>query len=267
MDVQIETVNSDGFSADYFRFGSGIRPFVILPGISVQSVMNSAAAVASEYRVMKDDFTVYLFDRKKELHADCSIAGMANDTAVMMDALGLKDVRLFGASQGGMIAFELAADRPDLVGKLAVASTSINVTGERLSAIERWIGIAEQRDGEALYRAFAEAIYPREIFEKFGGMLAQMGKTVTESEFSRFVTLARAAKGFDIRPRVGEIRCDLFAAGSTDDKVLGGNAINEIIDAVSGRPGFRYHVYDGFGHAAYDTAPDFRDRLYEFFIE
>ena len=26
--------------------------------------------------------------------------------------------------------------------------------------------------------------------------------------------------------------------------------------------GFEYRLYEGYGHAVYDTAPDFRDRLY-----
>ena len=46
----VETVTAEGFTMDYIRFGHGEKPLVILPGLSVQSVMGSAAAVAEAYR-------------------------------------------------------------------------------------------------------------------------------------------------------------------------------------------------------------------------
>ena len=41
MGISVETVKTDAFSMDYVRFGSGKRTFVILPGLSVQSVMGA----------------------------------------------------------------------------------------------------------------------------------------------------------------------------------------------------------------------------------
>ena len=46
MSIQIETVKTDAFTMDYFQFGQGKETLVILPGLSVQSVMDSADAVA-----------------------------------------------------------------------------------------------------------------------------------------------------------------------------------------------------------------------------
>ncbi len=47
MSIPIETVPTDRFTMEYFRFGAGERPLVILPGLSVQSVMGAADAVAA----------------------------------------------------------------------------------------------------------------------------------------------------------------------------------------------------------------------------
>ena len=65
--IQIETVRTDRFSMDYFKFGRGEKPFVIIPGVSVQSVMGSAELIAEAYKLFADDFTVYVFDRRKNL--------------------------------------------------------------------------------------------------------------------------------------------------------------------------------------------------------
>ena len=61
--MEIKTIHSANFSMDYFHFGHGEKTLVILPGLSVQSVMGAADAIAEAYRPIEDKFTVYVFDR------------------------------------------------------------------------------------------------------------------------------------------------------------------------------------------------------------
>ena len=70
--------------------------------------MKYADAVAQEYSLLADDYTVYMFDRRKEVPETYSVSDMARDTAAVFRALGLSQVSLFGASQGGMIAMTIA---------------------------------------------------------------------------------------------------------------------------------------------------------------
>ena len=65
--IKIETYVSDKLTMDYIKFGHGSNTLVILPGLSVQSVMLLADAVADAYDCMTNDFTIYLFDRRKNL--------------------------------------------------------------------------------------------------------------------------------------------------------------------------------------------------------
>ena len=60
MSIQIERVQTDKFSMKYFHFGKGKQPLVILPGLSVQSVIPSAAAIEQHYSIFEDEFTVYI---------------------------------------------------------------------------------------------------------------------------------------------------------------------------------------------------------------
>ena len=113
MSIPIETVHTDTFSMNFFRFGRGEETLVILPGLSVQSVMGVADAVAAAYQPLADVFTVYVFDRRTELPASYSVREMARDTATAFQMLGLKKVCLFGASQGGMIALVIAVEHPE----------------------------------------------------------------------------------------------------------------------------------------------------------
>ena len=97
---------------DFFRFGHGEKALVILPGLSVDSVMKYADAVADAYRLLTDDFTIYVFDRRKELPSSYSETEMAEDTAEAIRLLGLEQACIFGASQGGTIAIIIAARYP-----------------------------------------------------------------------------------------------------------------------------------------------------------
>ncbi len=86
----LATVQADTFTMDYLRFGEGARTLVIIPGLSVQSVMGSAQAIAESYKLLTEDFTVYVFDRRKEIPASYSIDDMARDTAEAFRLFGVE---------------------------------------------------------------------------------------------------------------------------------------------------------------------------------
>ena len=261
--IRIETVDTDGFSMDYFKFGNGDKTMVILPGLSVDSVMKYADAVAGAYSPMTDEFTIYVFDRRKELPESYSIAGMAQDTAAAIRALGLDDIYLFGASQGGMIAQEIAIANPDLVSKMILGSTSAKVGSSQYQTISNWISLAEAGDAEGLYLAFGEAIYPQEVFEQSRDFLIESAAGITDEDLERFVILAGTIEGFDVTGRLNSIKCPVLVIGASDDQVLGAEASEDLADLL----GCEIHMYTGYGHAAYDLAPDYKDVMMDFFVK
>ena len=261
--IKTETVRTASFSMEYFKFGHGSQTLVILPGLSVQSVMGSADAVAEAYKSLTEDFTVYLFDRRKELPEQYSVHDMARDTAEAIHSLGLEDIAILGASQGGVIAMYIAADEPELVKKLVLASTTAFVTEEQTGIFANWTELAKAGDCEGLYLSFGEAIYPEEIFKQFKGLLVDAAATVTDAELERFVILAEAMRGLDMTAELKKIICPALVIGSYDDKVLGGGS-SRIISEHLNAPGSELYMYDGFGHAVYDTAPDFKERILYF---
>ena len=265
MSIEIKQVNTNGFAMRFFQFGRGAKPLVILPGLSVQSVMNAADAIADAYAPLAEDFTLYVFDRREFLPPGYSLADMARDTVAAMRALGLSDVCLFGASQGGMIALLIAIEHPALVARLALGSTAACLTDTADSVIGRWIRLAAQKDGAALYLDFGRTVYPPMVFEASREALHAAGQTVTDDEFVRFITLAQGTGGFDVRDRLLLIRCPVLLLGAEDDAVLGADATRTIADTLQGRPDVQTHLYRGYGHAAFDTAPDYKDRLLRFF--
>lgn len=263
---EIKNCVTKDFEMEYFSFGKGPKNFVIIPGLSVQSVMGAKDAVEEGYKMIAGDFTTYVFDRRKILPETYSIHEMAEDTVLVLNQLGLKDIYLFGASQGGMISMDIAINHPDMVKKLVLGSTSSHVDTKQMGIIEKWIDYAEKGDKINLSLSFGEELYPKEMFEQYKDYFIETGKTFTESELKKFIILAEAVKDYDLSKRVKDIQCPTLVIGSYEDSVLDSDATMDIAQNLDFRPDFRLYMYKGYGHAAYDTAPDYRKRIYEFMI-
>lgn len=258
--MEILKVNANGNEFDYFSFGQGNKNFIIIPGLSLKSVMLSADAIAQSYSQFSRDYTVYVFDRAKNLKAGYTVEDMADDLAQAMIKLGIEDAYIFGASQGGMIAQIIAIKYPNLVQKLVVGSSAARLSKESLTLIEQWISYAQNEDVVSLNHSFFVNVYSKELLESLGDTLKELEKDGTSDEMKRFVISAGACRGFDIYNDLDNIKCSVLVLGAKDDKVLGANASVEIAKKLN----CELYMFDG-GHAAYDEAPDYKDKIITFF--
>lgn len=254
---EILVYNSDRFEMEYCRFGNGARPFVIIPGISMKPVMLSAAAIAAGFDAFTEDWTVYVFDRKKNIQSGYSVTDMAEDTAEVMTALGLSGCDIFGASQGGMIAQSIAVSHAELVHALYLGSTMSRPNATCRAVMNKWIELTKGTDISALNREIHTKIYSPEFYETYREVFARMEADGTPEEAKRFRILAQACLDFDIYDRLKEIRCPVFVVGSRKDQVLSGKASAEIAAKLR----CPLYLYDGYSHAVYDEAPDYRARM------
>ena len=135
---EINSVKSDNIDMEYLKFGSGEKNLVIIPGLSIKSVLLSAEGVVSAYNAFADDYTVYLFDRNKIIREHYTVDDMAEETAFAIKTIGIKNADFFGVSQGGMIAECIAIKYPELVHKMVLGSTMARVN-ETVKRIRRKI--------------------------------------------------------------------------------------------------------------------------------
>ena len=191
----------------------------------------------------------------------------ARDTAKAMTALNLKNVYLLGTSQGGRIAMAIAIKQPELVEKLVLASTSARLGQDQYALFDRWISFAESGDALGLYMSFGETLYPEYMLEDFKQMLIDEAKTVTTDELRRFVIILSEGKQvFDPTNQLKEIACPVLVIGGIDDQVMGSDAGLYIAKHLAPQKDVVLQLYDGYGHMPYDLAPDFKERLKQFFL-
>ena len=262
-DVKIRTVKTDKFEMDYCTFGNGERSFVIIPGVSVKSVLLSAEAIAATFAAFAERYTVYLFERKRGIEPGYTVSDMADDTAAAMRALGVEDADVFGASQGGMIAQLLAARNPRLVRRLALGSTLPRQNAVSRATFDGWQTLADAGEPRALNRDITGKVYSPAYVERYKEAFAMLEGDATDAEMRRFSVLARACRTFDGDAELEKIACPVLVIGSWEDAVLSGEGSVEIARRLR----CPLVMYGGYGHAVYDEAPDYRARLLRFFTE
>ncbi len=261
MKPQIGSVKTDRFIIDYFRFGVGKTPLVILPGMGLKSVISSADAVAEAFSAFAESHTVYLIERKREMTFGYHVEDMAEDTATAMRMLGIRGAHVFGASQGGMIAQVIAERHPDLVGRLVLGSSASRPNATTSETMTAWKRLALAGDIVALNRDMRERIYSPEYLETYRDAFTAIEADGTPDEMRRLAVLADACLFFDAYDALGKIRCPTLVIASKRDHVLSTAASVEIAEAL----GCECVLYDGYSHAVYDEAPDYRTHLKRFF--
>ena len=257
----VKTVFAGNTAMDYIVFGNGDKNFVILPGLSVHSVTGSADAIADAYKEFSEKYTVYVFDRAKNIHKGYSVKDMAKDTAAAMKVLNIETADIFGASQGGMIAMYLAADYPALVNKMILGSTLARPNDVFVRVIEEWLCLAESRNEVRLLESFADNVYSEATLKVYRKMLISSNRGICDEEYRRFTILTEACLSFDCCDKISDIKCTVLAIGSEGDRVATAEGTKEIAKAL----GCEMYLYDGsFGHGVYDEDPDYRRRCIAF---
>jgi pimeloyl-ACP methyl ester carboxylesterase len=245
------------------RFGRGGKPMVIMPGLSMKSLMPFAQAVAERYRIFADDFQIHLLEQPLEPPTGCRADFLAKAAAEAFDALGIRGACVVGISAGGMTAQLLAAARPDLAARLFLGSTCAKVTQEAAARLEGWAVLAEERQTAELIQTFAADIYTPRFYGQCKDAILSSYGGATEAELSHFSVLARAFLEFDATEALGKIQCPVLAVGAAQDRIFGAEAA-PLIAQLSGGSAESY-VYQGYGHAVYDEAADYPERIRAFF--
>ena len=248
---------------DTITFGSGAKPLIMIQGLNTRGIKGAAVSLAYTYRMFTKDYKVYLFDRRPVLHDGITVGEMASDVAAAMDALGIRNADVLGVSQGGMIAQHLAIGRPDLVRRMVLAVTLSKNNETVARVIDGWIDMSKRGAMKELVADMAEKLYSETYVKKYRPLMPLLTILQKPCDVDRFVTLAKSCLTCDTYECLGEIKCPTLVIGGRQDKVVTGEASEEMAKKI----GCRLHMYEGLGHAEYEEASDFNQIVYDFLME
>ncbi|MDI7815194.1 alpha/beta hydrolase [Clostridioides difficile] len=259
--VDKETVN-------YIEFGKGQKPLIILPGLgdglSPIHGQIQAIAFALSYKQFAQKFKVYMFSRKNCLKEGYSTRDMARDQAKVMKTLGILKADIMGVSQGGMIAQYLAADYPDLVNKLMLVVTSSKQNETIQEVVGSWMKMAEKSDYKSLMIDIAEKSYSEKYLKKyrfFYPLLVNIGKP---KDFRRFLIQATSCIEHNSYSKLDKISSPTLIIGGDNDSIVGTKSSLELAEGIKNSELF---LYKGLGHATYEEAKDFNNRVLNFLMK
>ena len=255
-------IDVEGGQVPCITFGTGERDLVILPGLRFSSIEKNAAAAAFYFRIFAKEFRVFVIDRKEPLEEGCTIHDLAEDTVEAMRNLGIEYTAVYGASQGGMIAQDLAIHHPEMVEKLVLGVTAGRTNTTIEAAVHTWIELMDRSGYEAVAKDYAKRGYSEKYMKRYRFLLPVAVKLQKKMPKERFLNLARACLTCDTYRHLSSVRCPVFVIGGGRDRIVSGAASLEIAEKL----GCECYLYRKLSHEAYNEAKDFNRRVYGFLI-
>jgi len=214
-----------------------------------------------------DHFTVITIDlrghgRSEKPPGPYDMTRFAGDAASLLEGLGISPAHVLGISLGGMVAFQLVLDYPSLVQKLVIVNSVPALVpcgiGDLLGYWNRML-IINIMGMEKMGRVLAKAFFPepgqfelREIFVR----------RWSENHKPSYRASLKAAYGWSVRERLGEIRVPTLVIGADGDYFP--TAAKEAYTALI--PGAKLEVIENSKHALPAEKPDEFNQVVEAFL-
>ncbi len=230
----------------------------------------SAAFWSPQMEALTERFRVILYDHRgtgrsdRSLKPDHSVASMAEDMIVVLDATGTAKAHIVGHAAGGNAGLQLALDHPERLDKLVVVNGWSRPDPHVARCFTARTRLLEAYGPRAYIEAQSLFLYPPDWISEHDALLRAQDDH-HEAAFPRTdVMLARigALLAFDIDARLGEIRHPVLVAASTDDMLVPPLLSRRLAD---GLPNAALDVVSWGGHAFTATASGaFNARLVAF---
>ena len=264
LNAKNENVRLNGYDCDYISFGSGSDVLIMLPGVGdgFKTAKGVAIPFAFMYRCFAESFKVYVFSRRNNMPVGFTTEEMARDLSDIMEVLGIGSASVFGVSQGGMIAQQMAIQHPDKVNNLVLAVTASRPNDIMKDALSSWLEMADRDDYKGIMLDTAERSYTGEYLER-GRMINSMLAGIKPKDYTRFRILCESCLQHDVYDDLEKISCPTLIIGAGLDKVLGPEASTEMSSRIAGS---QLYMYEGYSHGVYKQAKDFNARVIRYLM-
>ena len=222
-------------------------------------------------QVLSRNFKTITFDNRGAGRTEVSdkeytIKLFADDTAGLMDALGIPRAHVLGISMGGMIAQELALNYPEKVEKLVLCSTECG--GERtVPPSEGTLNLLMRSGGAPSAEEAAKMVVPLCFTDEFvvrnpgiiGSFLERVLRAPTSSEV--FLRQTGAIMSFSTFDRLPGIKAPTLVLAGKRDILIPAENGSILAKAI---PGARLVILENSAHALTEDAEEATKAIAEF---
>jgi pimeloyl-ACP methyl ester carboxylesterase len=206
----------DSVSLHYEITGQG-EPLLFIHGLgsSGRDWEMQVPFFARDYRVITADMRGH--GQSDKPRGPYSIALFAEDTARLMQALAIAPAHVVGISMGGMIAFQLALDHPEMVGSLVIVNSGPQMVGHTFKewlAVQQRLWITRLLGMRKMGEVLSQRLFPKTEQEPLRAMLVERW---AENDARAWRDSMRAIAGWSVADRLGEIQIPTLVVAADAD--------------------------------------------------
>lgn len=251
----------------YYELNGEGEPLLLIRGLG-----STCDGFTAQVEGLSPHFRVISFDnrcvgRSDQPQEPFTIADMADDTAALMDALGLDSAHVFGVSLGGMVAQELVLRHPTRVRRLALGCTHAGPRTARRSpewAIRLFNESRDMPRADALRHSIPILFAKNTIKERpefIDETLAVMANN--NQPKSSYLLQLGAVMQHDTIDRLAQITHPTLVLTGTEDALVDPGNSRQIAERI---PGARLVEFEGTGHVFFsEKATEVNRALIDFF--
>ena len=232
--MSVRRIAARGIEFEVEEHGQGERVFVLVHGFtgSRDDWREQLPELAKLGRTVAVDQRGHGGTTNSGNLADYSFAGLVDDLAALLDALGIESCDLLGHSMGGCVALRFALAHPARVLSLVAMDTLASPMKMPRAPLEAGAKLAREQGMGALFKAMraralsdpARPAAARAFEERIGSdaFAARVERKLEQMDPAAFEGLGlELADAPGVRDRLGEIRCPaLVVVGEQDEALL-----------------------------------------------
>lgn len=209
-------IEIEGFSLHVESKGQG-SPLLALHGLgsSARDWEPVTPLLAARHRVISPDLRGH--GRSDRPGGRYDVPRFARDVAVLCERIAVPRAHVLGLSMGGMIAFELALARPDLVRSLIIVNSGPDMVPRTLAvtaALARRLLVTTLLGPSGMARTLAPRLFPKpeqaELRERFR-------RSLSASDPIAYRRSTLGLMGWSVAHRLHEIACPVLVVASERD--------------------------------------------------
>jgi 3-oxoadipate enol-lactonase len=187
----------------------------------------------------RDDYTVLRCDLRGHgqtalSNQPFSVSDLSDDLAALLDALDAPTTHLVGMSMGGMIAQQFAVDHPSRVDSLTIADSTSGTLPENRDVWDQRAHAARTDGMAALLPSTLSRWLTAEFQAAHPEAVEPIREVLANTLPEGYAMACEALRDFDIRSKLGSIRCPTLTVGGRHDAGTPPAATQAIADAIEG---------------------------------
>ncbi len=227
--------------------GDAPRKLVVFPGLAdaARDVRDRPTALAEEYKLLADEFTVYVIGRRRGLSPGYTTRKMAADYArAIEEEIGPANV--LGISLGGYIAQFFAADYPQHVQRMVIACAAYRFGESGREIPRRWLALARAHCWTRFYMDILKVTF-EEYHDRFRQFLGPLLHSM-RADPGDFLATLEASLAHDGSEALSLIKAPTLVISGTLDRLFPESLVRETARRI---PHASLQLIENYGHSVY----------------